>query len=112
MAKLVCSLVSWLVAPVAFRKSWSKFGISKSKIALYDGIEELAWLLAPKFERPKFLEELAEKERVVLFRNVEYKASYCEDVKIDVWRLLKELSKIATVVYLPKILAGGRKRRI
>ena len=102
VARLVCPLVNCLVAPIAFGKSWSKFGISKSKIALYDGVEEIAWLLEHRFEQPKFLEELAEKERVVLFRNVEYKASYCKDVKVDVWRLLKELSKMATVVYLPR----------
>jgi len=102
VAKLVCPLVNWLIAPVAFGKLWSKFGISKSKIALYDGVEEIAWLLKHRFEQPKFFEELAEKERVVLFRNVEYKASYCKDVKVDVWRLLKELSEMATVVYLPR----------
>jgi len=37
-----------------------------------------------------------------LFRNVEYKASYYKDVKVDVWRLVEELSKLATVVYLPR----------
>jgi predicted glycosyltransferase len=102
VAKLVCPLVNWLVAPLAFGKSWSRFGISKSKIALYDGVEEIAWLLEHRFEHPEFLEELAEKERVVLFRNVEYKASYCKSAKVDVWRLLKELSEMATVVYLPR----------
>jgi predicted glycosyltransferase len=103
VAKLICPLVNWIVAPVSFGKSWSKFGVSKSKIALYNGVEELAWLVEPpKFRHPKFLEELDKKERVVLFRNVEYKASYCKDVKVDVWRLVKELSKMATVVYLPR----------
>ena len=102
VAKLVSPLVDWLVAPVSYGKSWSKFGISRSKIVLYEGVEEAAWLQKPMFERPKFLEELAEKERVVLFRNVEYKASYCKDVKVDVWRLLKKLAEIATVVYLPR----------
>ncbi|HLE74763.1 MAG TPA: DUF354 domain-containing protein [Candidatus Bathyarchaeia archaeon] len=102
VAKLVCPLVNWLIAPIAFGKTWSRFGISKSKIALYDGVEEIAWLMNSRFEHPKFLEELAEKERVVLFRNVEYRASYCKDVKLDVWRLLKQLSEIATVVYLPR----------
>lgn len=103
VAKLVCPLVNWLVAPSPFGKPWNKFGISKSKIVLYDGVEEIAWLTRKhKPERPKFLEELTEKERVVLFRNVEYKASYCKDVKVDVWRLVKELSEMATVVYLPR----------
>lgn len=101
VAKLVCPLVEWIVAPLPFGRSWSKFGIPKSKIVLYDGVEEVAWL-GLKYKPPKFLNELAQKKRIVLFRNVEYKASYCKDVKIDVWKLVEELSKIATVVYLPR----------
>jgi len=102
VAKLVCPLVNCLVAPLSFGKSWSKFGISKSKIMLYDGVEEIAWLLEPKFEYPNFLKELTEKEPVILFRNVEYKASYFKDVKVDVNRLVKKLTEIATIVYLPR----------
>ncbi|MEM2105334.1 MAG: DUF354 domain-containing protein [Candidatus Bathyarchaeia archaeon] len=102
VARLVCPLVNWLVAPVCFGKSWSKFGISKSKIVLYDGVEEVAWLTKPSAKKPDFLKALGEKERVILFRNVEYKASYCRDVKVDVWKLVKELSSMATVIYLPR----------
>lgn len=102
VAKLVCPLVNWLVAPLPFGKSWSKFGIPRSKIVLYDGVEEIGWLRETKMEKPRFLEKLAKKDRVVLFRNVEYKASYCRNVKVDTWRLLKEISKIATVVYIPR----------
>lgn len=102
VAKLVCPLVDWLVAPIPFGKSWIKFGIQRSKIILYDGVEEVAWLTKQAVRKPKFLETLGEKERIILFRNVEYKASYCKDVKVDVWRLVEELSKIATIVYLPR----------
>jgi predicted glycosyltransferase len=102
VAKLISPLVNWIIAPVSFGKTWSKYGVEKSKIALYDGVEEIAWLTELKPKRPKFLEELTEKERVVLFRNVEYKASYCKNVKVDVWRLLKELAEMATVIYLPR----------
>jgi predicted glycosyltransferase len=103
VAKLVCPLVDWLVAPVSFGKSWSKFGIPKAKIVLYDGIEEVAWLHRKvEFERPPFLEEAVKKNRVVLFRNAEYKASYCKNVKVDTFQLVKEISKNATVVYLPR----------
>lgn len=102
VARLVCPLVDWLVAPVCFGKSWSKFGIPKSKIVLYDGVEEVAWLTKPPTKKPEFLEALSGKERIVLFRNVEYKASYCKDVKVDAWKLVEELSKIATVIYLPR----------
>ena len=103
VAKLVCPLVDWLVAPVSFGKTWSKFGISKSRIVLYDGIEEVAWLSRKaEFECPSWLEEVAKKNRVVLFRNAEYKASYCKNVKVDAFKLVKEISKTATVVYLPR----------
>jgi len=103
VAKLVCPLIDWLVAPLPFGKSWSRFGISKSKIVLYDGVEETAWLVRePKMEPPEFLKELADKRQVVLFRNAEYKASYFGNIKVDVWRLVKELSEMATVVYLPR----------
>jgi predicted glycosyltransferase len=98
----VCPLVDWLLAPVSFGKAWSKFGISKNRIMLYDGVEEVAWLQKPSFPKPKFLEPLADKERVMLFRNVEYKASYCTDVKVDTWQLVRKLSEMATVVYLPR----------
>ncbi len=102
VAKLVTPLVDWLVAPVCFGKSWSKFGISKSRIALYDGLEELAWLKGTKFEEPPFLTELSNIRPVILFRDAEYSASYCEGVKVDSQLLLRELAKITTVVYLPR----------
>lgn len=102
VAKLVCPLVNWLIAPIAFGKSWSKFGISESKIALYDGIEEVAWIQESKFGKPKFVGELTDKKPIVLFRNLEYKASYCKDLKVNTWELIKRISEIATVVYLPR----------
>lgn len=102
VARLVCPLVDWLIAPISFGKSWSQFGISKSKIVLYDGLEEAAWLREPVLEKTQFLEPLAKKERVVLFRDAEYKASYCKNVKVDSHRLLEKLSRVATIVYLPR----------
>jgi predicted glycosyltransferase len=110
VAKLASPLVDWLVAPISFGKSWSKFGISKSKIILYDGLEETCWLKGTKFDKPKFLEELTDRKPVILFRDAEYKASYCKDVKVDTQRLLEGLSKIATVVYLPRY--EGEKERL
>ena len=47
---------------MSFGKSWSKFGIPKTKIILYDGLEEVSWLKGTEFEKPKFLQELAEQE--------------------------------------------------
>ncbi len=106
-AKLVCPLVDWLVTPLPSGKAWSKFGTPKSKIALYDGVEEIAWLsrkVASK--RPAWLKEA---DKVVLFRNAEYKASCCKNLKVDTWELVKEISKVATVVYLPRYAAEKNK---
>jgi len=102
VARLAVPLVDWLVAPVSFGKSWSKFGIPKDRIVLYDGLEEVSWLKETQFDQPKFLEELTEKKPVVLFRDVEYAASYYTSAEIDTQNLLKELAEIATVVYLPR----------
>jgi predicted glycosyltransferase len=102
VAKLACPLVDWLVAPLCFGKSWSRFGISKSRIVHYDGLEELAWLKRTKFKRPKFLQELSEKRPVILFRDAEYRAVYFRNAKIDTQKLLRDLTKLATVVYLPR----------
>jgi predicted glycosyltransferase len=102
VAKLATPLVDWLVAPVSFGKSWSKFGIPKSRIILYDGLEELAWLKGESFEKPSFLKELSGMKPVILFRDVEYSASYCGDVKVDSQHLLGKLAEIATVVCLPR----------
>ncbi|MCW4018576.1 MAG: DUF354 domain-containing protein [Candidatus Bathyarchaeota archaeon] len=101
VAKLVSPIVNWLVAPVCFGKSWSKFGIPKARIVHYDGLEECAWLKT-EFETPKFLRELSVRKPVVLFRDAEYQASYCKEIKVDSQRLIKELAKLATVVCLPR----------
>ena len=110
VAKLAVPLVDWLIAPVSFGKSWSKFGIPKSRIILYDGLEEATWLKGTRFEQPSFLRELSEKKPVILFRDAEYSASYCKEVTVDSQDLLKELAKMATVVYLPRY--EHEKRRL
>jgi predicted glycosyltransferase len=102
VAKLAVSLVEWLIAPVSFGKSWSKFGIPKSRIIHYDGLEEVAWLKDAKFEQPKFLKQLSKKKPLILFRDAEYNASYCKNVQIDSQQLVKDLANLATVVCLPR----------
>lgn len=102
VARLTCPLVDWLVTPVSFGKSWSKFGIPKSHIVHYDGLEELSWLMGEKFEQPDFLKELSSKKPVILFRDAEYRAVYCENIKVDTHHLIGELAKLGTVVCLPR----------
>jgi|MudIll2142460700_1097286.scaffolds.fasta_scaffold25181_2 predicted glycosyltransferase len=101
VARLAAPLVDWLISPVSFGKSWSRFGIPKSRIIHYDGLEELAWL-NDEFEKPTFLKELSERKPVILFRDAEYSASYCKNVKVDSQKLLEKLAKLATVVCLPR----------
>jgi predicted glycosyltransferase len=109
VAKLVSPLVDWLVAPVSFGKSWTKFGIARNRIIHYDGLEELAWLKGTAFEQPDFLKPLARKKPVILFRDAEYQAAYCKNVQIDTQQLLQELTKLGTVVALPRY--EGEKSR-
>ncbi len=47
---------------------------------------------------------------MVLFRNAEYKASYCKNIKIDAFQLVEEISKIAKVLYLPRY--GEEKEKL
>lgn len=104
VAKLVTPLVDWIVAPNAFGKSWTHFGIPRNRIILYDGVEETAWIKDVKFKipTPKKAEDFGESEKVILFRNIEYKASYCRDIKVDMYKLIEKLSKTAKIVYLPR----------
>ncbi len=102
VARLVAAMVDWLIAPKPFGKSWSKFGIQKSRIKLYDGVEEVAWIKEAKPKVPREVEELARENRLVLFRNVEYKASYYSGMELDVFKLIHRLSKMAKIIYLPR----------
>ncbi|MCL2642580.1 MAG: DUF354 domain-containing protein [Candidatus Bathyarchaeota archaeon] len=102
VAKLACPLVNYLVAPKCFGKSWSKFGISKSRIIHYDGLEELAYV-GTEFEKPKCFKDLGkQKKPIILFRDAEYQAVYCKNVKVDSEKLLQELTKLGTVICLPR----------
>jgi predicted glycosyltransferase len=65
-------------------------------------LEELAYVGA-EFEKPKCLKDLAkQKKPIILFRDAEYQAVYCKNVKVDSEKLLQELSKLGTVVCLPR----------
>ncbi|MDR0318996.1 MAG: DUF354 domain-containing protein [Nitrososphaerota archaeon] len=102
VAKLACPLVDYLITPKCFGKSWNKFGISKSQIIHYDGLEELAYV-GTKFEKPKFLKTLEkQKKPIILFRDAEYQAVYCKDVKINSEKLLQKLAELGTVICLPR----------
>jgi predicted glycosyltransferase len=102
VAKLSCPLVDYLVTPKCFGKSWSRFGISKSRIIHYDGLEEMAYIGA-EFEKPRCLKDLDnQKKPIILFRDAEYQAVYCRDVKVNSEKLLRELAKLGTVICLPR----------
>ncbi len=102
VAKLVSPLVDYLIAPKPFGKSWSRFGIPKSRIKLYEGVEEVAWMEDAAPKPPKEVEELSNQNQLILFRNVERRASYYCESELDPIKLLRELSKMARIVYLPR----------
>jgi len=102
VAKLACPLVDYLITPKCFGKSWSKFGIPKSRIIHYDGLEEMAYVNMT-VKKPKCLKELSkQKKPIILFRDAEYQAVYCKDVKVNSEKLLYELTKLGTVICLPR----------
>lgn len=112
VAKLACPLVDYLVAPNCFGRSWSKFGISKSRIIHYDGLEEMAYVGAA-FGKPVFLKDFDNQEKpVILFRDAEYQAVYCKGVKVNSEKLLRELAKLGTVIYLPRYGKDEEKIRL
>jgi predicted glycosyltransferase len=103
VARLVSPLVDWLVAPKPFGKSWSKFGIPRWRIRLYDGVEEVGWIKnAADSDTPSEIKEYSEQGPLILFRGVEHRASYFQASRIDATKLLRRLSKIAAVVCLPR----------
>jgi len=106
VVRLTVPLVNRLIIPDAYKKiEWAKFGIPKEKITSFHGIEEVAWAKDVKPDRKEILKKVLGKEavdRLVVVRGMEYKASYALGVKINILRILKELPKLATVVYLQR----------
>ncbi|MDH5691284.1 MAG: DUF354 domain-containing protein [Candidatus Bathyarchaeota archaeon] len=102
VAKLVSPLVDWLIAPKPFGKSWSKFGVPRFRIKLYDGVEEVAWIKNASPKLPPEIEEISQQGKLILFRNVEHRASYFQKSEIDTSKLLGQLSKMAKIICLPR----------
>jgi predicted glycosyltransferase len=74
------------------------FGIPKEKTFFYDGIEEVALIREMKFS----VRKSARSKKRILFRDVEYKASYYKGMKIDAAETLRKLMEIADVVVMPR----------
>lgn len=113
VVKLTAPYASCLIIPEAYKKSeWSKFGLEKDKIFKFKGVEEAAWI--KKYKLPnheKVLDKILNGQsfdRVVVFRGVEYKASYVsydEGFKVNlniVRNVLRKLTKYAAIIYLPR----------
>ncbi len=113
VVKLTVPYASCLIIPEAYRKSeWSRFGLEKDKIFRFKGVEEIAWIKEYKpLNREKVLDKILSGQnfdRVIVFRGIEYKASYVNhdegfNVNISIIRnVIKKLLKYAAVIYLPR----------
>jgi predicted glycosyltransferase len=104
VGRLSGPLVNCLVAPACFGFSWVGFGVPRRKTFFYDGIEEVALIREMKYPEQKS----TRSRKRILFRNVEYSASYYRGIareramKIDVDKILRELKEIADVVVMPR----------
>ncbi len=113
VVKLTVPCTSCLIIPEAYKKSeWSKFGLEKKKIFRFRGVEEVAWVKEIRpINREKAFDELLNGhsfDRIIVFRGIEYKASYVDydkgfKINMDVIKnVLKKLSKHAAIIYLPR----------
>jgi len=105
VAKLTVSLSTKLVSPSAWSKrDWIKYGIDSKNIILYYGLEEVAWIKKVEGDKYKIQEKILGKtvDRLVIFRIVEYKASYSLNAKPRIGKVLEKLSEYATIYYIPR----------
>ncbi|RLG61878.1 hypothetical protein DRN84_02890 [Candidatus Geothermarchaeota archaeon] len=104
VAKLTVPLSTKLVTPAAWSISdWSRFGIDPGDIIRYYGIEEVAWIRRMDVDREKIRSRYLDRdERIIVFRMIEYKASYSLNVKPPIYKVLEKLSRYAKIIYIPR----------
>lgn len=105
VAKLTVPLSTRLLSPSAWSKrDWVKYGIAPENIILYYGLEEVAWVKKMKGDKYKIQKKILGEivDRLVVFRMVEYKASYSLNAKPPVEKVLNKLSNYATIYYIPR----------
>ncbi|AIC14974.1 protein of unknown function DUF354 [Nitrososphaera viennensis EN76] len=83
VARLTVPLMSRLLCPwVIPYSSWTGFGISRKNIARYHALDPAAWLKGDDSARTAGAEPGGKKEKTVLIRLEESKASYIADKKL------------------------------
>jgi len=106
VAQLTVPLSDFLITPKSVNPSqFIKFGISKSKIIQYNGIDEITWLKDFKPNK-KEIEELgiSNKGKFIVYRIIESKSAYFtkleenKSVKSDSEELLKQI-----IMYFPDL---------
>ena len=105
VAKLTVALSNKLITPSAWnKKDWIIYGIRPEDVILYYGLEEVAWIKRLKVSKKRIKEKYLGKDvdRLVIFRMIEYKASYSMNVKVSIEKLLEKLSEYATIFYIPR----------
>ena len=105
VVRLTVPLASHLIIPEAYRRGdWVKYGIELEKITRFKGIEEVAWVKNLKPDREEVMEKMFGRvvDRLIVVRGTEYMACYSKGRDVDLLKILEELAKYGTVVFLPR----------
>ncbi len=104
VVKLTVPLTTKLVIPEAYKKrEWSRYGIDLKEIIRFKGTEEVAWVKNLKINKEEiFREAEVETGKLVVVRGSEHMACYSSKETLNLRKILRELSREATVMFLPR----------
>jgi len=112
VVKLTTPLATKLISPEAIEKCvWVENGIEPENVVIYSGVEEYTWT---RLYRDVDREEILKKylgyvpDRVIVYRGVEYKASYSYQVETPSREIVERVSRYGTVIVVPRY--GDEKR--
>lgn len=104
--RLTVPLLDRLVTPGCLKREWwARFGIPPSRVVQYDGVEEAAYVRRyPERDVSKALDDAigTVPDRLVVARGLEARASYVRAWKERLDRVVREVARKASVVYLPR----------
>jgi len=106
VVKLTVSLATRLVTPEAVAPcKWVEHGADPCSIRVYRGTEEYTWARHYiDVDRERLRREFFEEppERLIIFRMVEYKASYSYGAEVPVREIAERISRYAHVAVIPR----------
>lgn len=105
VAKLTVPLSTRLISPSAWSKrDWVRYGIDPGDVILYYGLEEVSWVKRLAVDKEEVQKRYLGKvvDRLIVFRMVEYKASYSLNAKPNIEKIISKLTHLGTVYYIPR----------